>query len=359
MSGEPALVNPELLASALAWMAPVLNFDSPDVARAWTSFLTRRKFPQQFGVFDGGVKLYEPEVRPDQDYRQHFLWLPQFLRAIPAEDRTGRLLEAIRERVLARSIPPQFFDEIDELDRAEAVRTAGELKATAEALTQLKRLAQQAQAALESERKDRSKEKEAHARDHQEWQQEQAELKNTLLDQQSATKRLSLELDEMKQKRETSRFDSGSLSAIVRLLRRAGQLDDVVALCKFLFAGKLRFHADACRGLDKWDNRISPEALFKLLSGLAIEYLDALGKGRAPVQAGKAAFGAAYKEREARSGKDNDRAISERTFIFGTESVFMESHLAEGDAFRIYFDCVNGIVRIGHIGNHLYLKDRK
>ena len=119
---EAYLVGPEQLAKRLAGLARVVAFFDQARHFRFTAELRRHRFPNEFGVSNGSVRLFHPGLHVRQSHLQHYLWLRRRIEAVPEEDRLTTIAGEAASRIVERTLPIGFFDLIEEHDRKERHR---------------------------------------------------------------------------------------------------------------------------------------------------------------------------------------------------------------------------------------------
>ena len=102
--GRKPLVNPEHLAASLAGMATVYTLAGPKTSWAFSKALDRLELGEEFGCYDGAVRLYRPGFNRSSNTAEHPLLLPWWIsEAGYAKARmarvSGRLVELLTRNV--------------------------------------------------------------------------------------------------------------------------------------------------------------------------------------------------------------------------------------------------------------------
>ena len=390
-TGQP-LVDAARLVQRIAGQAVVMVL-RPDASRAVEGAFERRGFHREMGsCYGGAIRIYRPNLTPNDDPRGHFLWLPQTLRANLRPD-PRHAAEQLAPRVVAkliwRSLPPRLFHAIDDWDREGlnshmralllGTATHGAPSAAGPDLTdEVQRLRDALAQALtnievgERQRVELEDELATTRAERDEWEQMSSSYANDLAVVKRDLEHAEHEHDATKTRlwQATAKADAvvapvpstvGGLdrNRVFDWLRSDLDLPTALAAVAEAYPDRVTVlpcahnSAAAARGFE------DPRRALGLMHKLATDYWDALSAGRSDAEA-RGLLGDAFSAKEAGLSTQGQRA---RTVQYQGVDLFMERHLKIGTKdsvarcwrLHFYWDADARKFIIGHCGGHLPL----
>jgi len=137
---------------------------------------------------------------------------------------------------------------------------------------------------------------------------------------------------------------------------------DVLTSLRILYPDRVKILANAWTSAKESHQFKNTERLFLLLKTLVNEYLDAINNGQ-PDSTARQLFGKAYAAHESETVMKSQSLRNKRLFLVDDTDVLMEQHLNIGvssslkETIRVHFKVIDGIVVIGHCGEHLPLQN--
>ncbi|MFY0538923.1 hypothetical protein [Nannocystis pusilla] len=112
-------VPPERLSLHLAGQVRVLACADLPAAEGFSRALQNQGYSNRFGAWNGTVRLYHPQITPDDHPYRHRFWNRERLESYEPELLVDSLAGEIAERALQGSVPRGFFTLVEQFDRAQ------------------------------------------------------------------------------------------------------------------------------------------------------------------------------------------------------------------------------------------------
>ncbi len=377
IDGVGGQVNATVLAIRLAGLARVAACSDDAASRAVTKALLTRGFPRQFATMDGGIRLYYPNLTPEDNPYTHRLWTRGRIESMEG-DPVDRIAGEIAESVLRHSVPAGFFRAIENFDldaariRVERVIESVRDPADEKQIGALRSDRDLLQAELSTasakiaELSDRAAQVEA---DHfsdlcilDAKEQEIDELRDSLHKEQLKSSTLSLAFED------TSAAKGGALlpadqDALRAVANTRPTPEQCLRALELLYHDHVRILPSAFKSSRTAANFRDGHELWRLLTLLVTEYRSKMANERGGDGIAKDVFGKKFAAKESETTMQNERATNERTFVCDGVTYVMWRHLKMGkadttvDSIRVHFEWLGDqqLVVIGHCGEHLYL----
>lgn len=366
------LVQPEGLAASMVGMASVAVIREKEVTFELADALAAEGFERALTCFDGGVRIYEGPLSPEQSPYQHRLWLRRRIEGIAPADRQSIVAGEVAARVVARQMPWSFRGVVEEFDKAQKRRVAEALLARVEGdrdktrspelEAQIVELKSQLDAALRMQDFFDGEHKKAEERlasaieDNERLQRERDERSAYIED-------LQRHFDELKRARNSGGLSDELLGAVRAAIQNTPTVEQALMVISALYGDRVVVLDSAWRSAKKSTEFRFPERAFELLLLLVTDYWESLAAGRGDTEARKV-LGNSYAPSESEVSETNKRARSLRTFHYDGRDVEMFQHLKIGvkdsvyETWRTYFtwDAERRLLVIGHCGPHLDLR---
>lgn len=369
------LIDPDLLSKGLATQAVVVALALRATWELANAFVDLG-FERAAGVcFDGAIRVYQAGLAPDDNARDHYLWLSARLRGYgpTPEARSMRIAPDVVDRITWRALPVRFFSLVEDWDRdLRHTRTEEVLQrasaVAADPVTPLETRAA-SMTALEAQLRDVEAEREI-------WEKQARDYEADVNALHRRVERAEQERDEAQQE---------SQRAAARLARTTthgnGLSDDHVSALRAALRGRPMTLEGGLRALEAlyperlvvlpsaWSSARAATAFrradkaFALMLVLAEDYWSAIQLG-GDASARKCFSDAAFASRESESVEQRRAARELRTFDYHGAPLVMWKHLKIGvkdsvvETWRLHFefDAVTKRIVIGHCGKHLDFK---
>jgi hypothetical protein len=368
---ERPVVMPRTLTAQLRGMAVVAELTTRDTTEALTDELQCEGLDRQFTCFDGGVRLYMPDISTDDALYQHPLWIRTWL--LDQDDdinfRTDLLAGLVAGRIAQTTMPPDLITSIQDFDRHERRRHAAEVLAAPEpdpsaSMQSLLAAATEQNAALDKALRDLSQEVEIYDESNRalveqlaDAKQRAAEMESDAQSERLKSETLRQQLEAKQQQREPTQVSPELQADIAAVLRGDLSPELILRLLAVTWPERVIVLDTALRNAKKSSSFKYPEKARDLLTRLATVYYDALGRG-GDNEARKVFGKNEFAPTENDLPKDG---IKRRTFPYRGKQVEMLTHLKIGvkdsaaETMRIHFhwDPKDKKIVIGHCGPHL------
>lgn len=354
-----AHIDADAIARKVHGVSVLCVLDGVVAASAYRDALEARGYERELACFNGGIHTYGPTDAISDDHR---LWLGRSLSAMPAEDRSERVGEALTRQLTLKQLPPGFFSLIEEHDRrtrservtqsvppSSKTGLAEELRAALALMEESNRARQEVQAELDALRIEK-----------EQVEQERQQLEIDLQLEISQREHLQQQLDEHK-KRDRGEGLTPDIAEPLRehFAGRAPAPAEALRLIESLFPDRIEVLADAYESAEEASVFKNRKDAFGLLCRLATGYWEAMVR-----EPGKAHTVFTVKEYAAdgsESEHNDRRCVEDRVRMRGGKKVEFWKHLKAGGnggpdkCFRIHFEWIaeERKIVIGHCGRHL------
>lgn len=372
------LANPLTLAQRLSGLARVVQTADLNADKSLLLALTKRGFPGMFGVSDGAVRLFLPQLSTHDSPFRHRLWTRARLEgsgSSAAEVLAGEIAEAAVRGIL----PAGFLWTVERYDltesRARLERVLAEVPqssastVTARLHAEHERLrAELALAAMQvSELSEKLREeREANYRevlDIDSLENERDQLKESLFQEQAKSTALKDALAALKGAPNGDAMSDDDRSAILAVLRRTPTPLQCLLALKALYPARVVVLQPAIDAASSASDFRYGHQLWELLHSLVTDYWEQMRSGGAGDAVAGKVFGAKFAKKESETTMNNKKARDVRTFLYRNKPYTMWRHLRHGvadttvESIRVHFDWLadESLVLIGHCGAHLYL----
>lgn len=367
--GNEFLVDPSILAKRLAAQVVVVAVDSA-ATRAFAKAFVDLRFPAEFGsCFDGAARIYQTGLAANGNYRDHYLWLPDRLKAL-ADQATDRIAGEVAERVTWRLLPPRFFALLDDWDRNEIrIRTDDLLRRDATESIAISAREQQHEPVLKALREQLR----ATQEERELWEREVSAQQRQIDELHQLLEVAEQERDESKHLLHSSSAQisalksraSGQDIAVLEALRRAlvggpRTLEEALDLVETLYPDRVTALSSARSSARESVAFQSVDKAFELMLKLAHDYWPIVQE-KGDTEARKCFSDKTFASRESETVESKRGAVKRRTFEYNGRQVEMMKHLKIGvkdsiaETWRLYFEFDSDSCRvvIGHCGKHL------
>jgi hypothetical protein len=381
------LVSPERLAKALCGLARVISIPTRAAAFRLTRALKTRGFPNEFGVSNGSLRLFQPCLRPDQSPWQHYLWPRRRIESVPEERRLEHIAGEVAARIVGSSLPIGFFELIEDFDRLERRRMAttileASLSPVAEAGPDVravlserdKRIGELEQALLlankdleeiqdlgNAEACARRQAEETYRHLEQAADEARDRFEYELEARDARLREREERLSELKTRRAADSMPSEAREAVEAVLDGKPTPEQCLLAAMALYPSRLHVLPQALKAARRARDSTKGREAFQLLRKLATDYWEALQGGKGDSRA-RSVFGVnEYAAQESETVENSSRARAARTFAYKERQLVMEKHLKVGwkrsatETLRIHFEWIaeERVIVVGHCGEHL------
>jgi len=350
------LVDPEALQRQLATQVQVVVIEAPKGWDQFSASMEKAGFSRTLSVFDGGVRLYSPLLKPGDEKRDHRLWTRFLIEPNPKSSATWIIQEAAG---LAAELgcPAGFMKGIDALDRrreldrlalaveSPAVQVAAEdHQALLKDLKGILEMALEENARLEASKKELA-----------------AEVAR--LGAQEVSLREQLNRASARSLRGPDREDpQGVQDAARAVLAGNPTLSQTLRFLAENFPQRLVALPSAFKSAEESSGFLDRRKAFQMLQTLVTTFYEdgLVGRGIAQDPQCVRWFGRdGYASHEKRNLTPEGRQL--RSFPYDGQMVFMDAHLKVGasestaECMRCHFhwDAERRLIVIGHLGKHI------
>lgn len=376
---EEILVDPDFVAKTLQGMATVTTLTSRECSQALTRALERVHLDPQYSCFDGGVRLYFPQISTRDAIYRHPLWTRAALLRISEEsERRNQLISGLLAfRIASATLPSDLPRSIEAFDRAAQRRRIDEVTSAPmpDPATSMENFVEKATERvaflkaeigraneliqlIEDDNQDKIKQLEDAGRriEELEYEVQRERLKAETLERQIETKR------EIENARNASLLSEDVRSALAVVLRSSKDPtpEESLRLVAATWPDRLIVLESALKSAKKSSKFKYGRAATELLAKLATDYYDVIRQS-GDVEAKKIFGKNEFSALESTPVRSRESAIRRRTFLYKGNPTLMLAHLKIGskdshtETLRIHFhwDPVEQRIVIGHCGPHL------
>jgi hypothetical protein len=361
------------IAKKLRGMATVVELSSYDCVEALTEAMMHRGFDKQYSCFDGGARLYGPQLSTNDHLYLHPLWIRARLFELSGDTskRTEVLAGLVVLGIADAHMPADLATCVDDFDRQERRRRAEEALAVQppnpqESMEEFAERTHSRIYVLESELRKASELIEVYDVDNRDRIREIEDAKSRIsqLEYESQQGRLKAEaLEQQLEEKVQGGNDSIPVSlrnAFSSLLNDSISPESVLLVVAAIWPEELVVLESAFKSSRKSASFKFGKTLLEQLSKLASKYRDGIIRG-GDSEARKVFGKGEYAATESETVMNSDAAMKRRTFSYKGKKTRMLAHLKIGtkdsvaETLRTHFHWDATILKIviGYCGPHL------